>query len=193
MPWPVRCGKSGHLVVGAEAGVGDHLARGRVDRLARRARLGRGERRRLRACFSRFQTSICRARRLAEHGRARDVRLVAVHRAAVVDLDDVAFAQLLRLDAAVRERGVLAEASPPAPPLAPSARYAAAMLARRSPCVMPSCSVAKRGRERCERDVVGALHQRDLGRRLDHAAAGGDGLAHARTRRRAVPSARRRR
>ena len=44
MPCPVRCGRPGHLVVGTEAGVGDHLARGGVDRLAGRADLGRGER-----------------------------------------------------------------------------------------------------------------------------------------------------
>ena len=38
-----------HLVAGTEAGVGDHLARRRVHRFARRARLRGGERRGLRA------------------------------------------------------------------------------------------------------------------------------------------------
>ena len=48
------------------------------------------------------------------------------------------------------------------------------MLSRRSPCVIPSRSVASAGLVGGDRHVVGALHQRDLGRRLDHAAAGGD-------------------
>ena len=46
---------------------------------------------------------------LAEHERPRDVRLVAFDRAAVVDHDDRAFADRLRLDRAVGERGVVAD------------------------------------------------------------------------------------
>ena len=102
-------GQSRHLVVGTEAGVGDHLARRGVDGFARRAR---SSPRQTPPPAPASRGSRCRSavRRLAEHRRARDVRLVAVDLAAAVHLDDVAFLQLLRLDAAVRERGERAEA-----------------------------------------------------------------------------------
>ena len=46
---------------------------------------------------------------LAEHERARDVRLIALDGAAVVDHDDRAFANRLRRHRAVGQRGVLAD------------------------------------------------------------------------------------
>ena len=82
--------------------------------------------------------------------------------------------QLLRRDAAVRERRVLAEADGDVGLCAPSARYAARMLL---PQIALRHPLAQRGERRLvggDRDVVGALHQRDLGWRLDHPAAGGD-------------------
>ena len=108
MPWPVRCGRPGTLYPGSEAGIGDHLPRGGVHRFAGRAGPGGGQRGILRLALDVPDLPLARGR-LAEDGRAGDVRLVALDRAAVVDQHHVALAQLLRLDAAVRKRGVLAE------------------------------------------------------------------------------------
>ena len=54
-------------------------------------------------------------------------------------------------------------------------RVASPTFAEMSCCVIPSCSVLNGRADRRERDVVRALHQRDLGGRFDHAAAGRDG------------------
>src|SRR5213078_4492249 len=103
---PVR--QARHLVTRSEAGIGDHFARRGVNRLAGRADLRRRERRRLRALLEVPHVDLTR-RWLAEYRRAGDVRLIAVPADTVVDLDDVAVLEALRLDAAVRERRVLPE------------------------------------------------------------------------------------
>src|SRR5262249_48057085 len=95
--------EAGHFIVGTEAGVGDHLARGCVDRGACRPYLRRLERRALRALLELPHVALA-LRGFAEHRRARDVRRVALDGAAGVNEDDVALPDLLRLDAAMRKR-----------------------------------------------------------------------------------------
>ena len=88
MPWPVRCDSAGKLVAGtiAPAFVGARARRHRRSRPARRS-WPRGSR----SAGPRWtwsQTLRCSARRVgAEDERARDVGLIAVHRAAAVEQD----------------------------------------------------------------------------------------------------------
>src|SRR5262249_10243100 len=88
-----------------------------------------------------------------------------------VDQHDVALTKLLRLYAAVRERRVLAEdherAVGVAAELPRRRRHRRAELRVRHALL----HTLERGADRLERDVVRALHQRDLGGRLDHATA----------------------
>src|SRR5581483_5991444 len=98
-----------HLVIRAEAGVGDHLARGGVHRLAGRSRPGRGQCGVLRFALQIPDATLALGR-LAENERARDVGLIPLDGAPAVHQHHVAFLQLLRLDAAVREGRVLSEA-----------------------------------------------------------------------------------
>src|SRR6266536_5079659 len=102
-------GKTWHFVVRAETRVGDHFARRGVDRLTRHAGLRGVERGHLCALLEIPHVDLT-LRRFAKHHGPRDVRLIAVDHAAVVDLDDVAFLQFLRRDAAVGKGGVFAEA-----------------------------------------------------------------------------------
>src|ERR1043166_6852721 len=102
-------GKTGHFVVRSEAGVGDDLARGRIDGLARHAGFGGVECRHLSALLEIPDLGLA-LRRLAEHDGARDVRLIAIHDAAVVDLDDVCVVDGYQSDAAVRKCREFAEA-----------------------------------------------------------------------------------
>src|SRR5262245_12163410 len=172
---PVSCamGKSRDFVVRAETGVRNHLARRRVDRFAGHAGLRGVERGHLRALFEVPHVDLA-FRRLAEHDGARDVRLITIDHAAVIDLDDVTFLERLRRDAAMGERRVLTEADG-------DRRTLRAERAVRRQDVVPQIALrhafAKRGEPGLvggERHVVGPLHQGDLGRRLDHAAARGD-------------------
>jgi hypothetical protein len=96
------------------------------------------------AFFSRFQISVWRAERRPKTTGARDVGLIAVDRAAAVDLDHVAFLQLLRLDAAVRERGERAEADPGAAAGRAEQAMRGGDVGLQIACVMPSLNVWKR-------------------------------------------------
>src|SRR5207247_3129510 len=159
--------QAGHFVIGAEPGVGNHLARGRVDCLARDARLRGGEGGRLRALLEIPDIDLAPGR-LAEDGRARDVRLISVHVAAIVDLHDVAFTELLRRDAAVRERGVLAEADGDVRALRADRAISRVDVVAQ---VLLRHALAQRGVPglvRRDRHVPCALHQINLARRLDH-------------------------
>src|SRR5688572_3930767 len=166
--------QAGHLVIRAEAGVGDHLASRGVDRFARRAWLHHRERGSLRLLLEIPDLRLAR-RGAAEHRGARDVGLIAVDRAAAIHLDDVAFFQFLRLDAAVWKRGVFTEADRRAAGRAERAMRrgdVGAQLVLRH----PFAESLKRRLERLDRDVAGFLHQRQLGGVLEHPAARRDRL-----------------
>ena len=90
--------------VGTVAGGGDDVACRGVDRFQRRAGLRGGERGVLRVAHD-TEHLVHLLAGFAEHERARDVGLVALHRAAVVDHDDRPFADRLRRHRAVRQRG----------------------------------------------------------------------------------------
>src|SRR5262245_44320640 len=92
-------GKPRDFVVRPEPGVRDDLACRRVDLFAGHAGLRGAEGSHLRALFEVPHVDLA-FRRLAEHNGARDVRLIAIDHAAVVDLHDVAFLEFLRRDAA---------------------------------------------------------------------------------------------
>ena len=96
------------VVVGAVAGIGDDLAGGGVDRVAGHAGTRGGKRRRLRAMDD-VEDILHLVGGLAEDKGARDVGFIALDRAAVVDQDDRAFADDLRLERAMRQRGVFAD------------------------------------------------------------------------------------
>ena len=157
---------------GAVAGVDDDVARGGVDRFERRARLRGFERGALRALHD-VEDLVHLVGRLAEDERARDVGLVAFDGAAVVDHDDRAFANDLRRDRAVRQRGPLAGLH---------ARFAGksdAVVRLRDQLgdiVLRHARLQRfvDGLVDLQRGGVGELHQRQLVRVLDHAAAGGD-------------------
>jgi hypothetical protein len=70
--------QAGHFVIGAEARVGDDLARGGVHRFAGRARFGGGEGGVLRATFQLPDVALP-LRGFAENESARDVGLVCAH------------------------------------------------------------------------------------------------------------------
>src|SRR6266487_574162 len=166
-------GKTWHFVVRAETRVGDHFARRGVDRLTRHAGLRGVERGHLCALLEVPHVDLT-LRRFAKHHGARDVRLIAIHHAAVVDLDDVAFLQFLRRDADVGKGGVFAEAGG-------NRRTLRAERAVRREDVVPEIALRHAFAKRCEsrlvgreRHVVGALHQRNLGGRLDRPASSGD-------------------
>src|ERR1700678_2757591 len=88
--------QSWHFVSGAEARIGNHFARGCVDRFARSARVGGGQGGVLRLAFEVPNLRLA-FRWFAEDSGARDVRLIAFHAASVVYQYHVAFAKLLRL------------------------------------------------------------------------------------------------
>src|SRR5436190_6696043 len=166
-------GKTWHFVVRTETRVGDHFARRGVDRFTRHAGLRGVERGHLCALLEVPHVDLT-LRRFAKHHGPRDVRLIAVDHAAVVDLDDVAFLEFLRRDAAVGKGGVFAEAGG-------NRRALRAERAVRGEDVVPEIALghtfAKRRESRLvgrERHVVGALHQRNLGGGLDRPASSGD-------------------
>src|SRR5215210_1256764 len=94
------------LVVGTVAGVDDHLARRSIDVFAWNAWFRRGERCVLRPALD-LEDALHLVCRLAQYERAADVGGVALHFAAAVDQQDRPFANHLRLDRAVRQRGIL--------------------------------------------------------------------------------------
>ena len=96
------------LESGAVARVDDDLARGGIELLERHARLAAFSAA-VCACFTMSKTFFILSVGLAEHERPGDVRLVAFDRAAVVEHDDRALADGLRLDRSVGQRGVLAD------------------------------------------------------------------------------------
>ena len=170
MPWPVRWGRPGHLVAGPEAGVGDHLARGGVHRLARRADLRGGERRGLRLLLEIPHLGLARGR-LAEDRRPRDVGLVAVpssrrRRSGRRRRPSAAAARCCR--AGTRCTGRTTRRSRRWRPAAGRRRV---MLPPSSPCVMPSRSVASPALNAASVMSFAYCMQRDLRRRLDHPAA----------------------
>src|ERR1035438_2651004 len=161
--------QSRRLISRTEARAGDYISRRRVHALAGRARLRRRQRGILRPPLQIPHFALPLGR-LAEHRGARDVALIPFHAAPVVDQHHVAFVQLLRLCAAVGERRVLAENGhrrPAHPKLTEGRRDVGAQLALRH--------AFAHGGERClvgfDGDIVGALQERDLGRRFDHPAA----------------------
>src|SRR6266581_4383016 len=91
------------LVVGAEARIRDNLARGVIHGARQTPNACRVERGILRLAHD-FECPRHFFRWLAEDSRACHVRLVTFHCAAAVDQHHVALFQLLRLDAAVRQR-----------------------------------------------------------------------------------------
>ncbi len=95
------------FIVGAEAGRGDDLAGGVVDGVAGNAGLSGGERGGLGAVDD-VEDLFLPVGWLAVDEAAGDIGLVAFDGAAVVDEDDLAFADDLWAGAAVRERGPLA-------------------------------------------------------------------------------------
>ena len=118
--------------------------------------------------------------RFAEDERARDIRSVAFHRASAVDQHDGSFANFLRCDRTMRERGILADLHIRAAFETQLAMRADQNSARR----FASCPLAAMiGRVvGGERYVRRQTHQLDFMRALDHAAAGGD-RSRARERR----------
>ena len=165
-------GQAGQFVAGAEAGVGNDLARRGVDGLARGAGFGGGQRGILRLALQGPDFFLARGGFAEDHG-AGDVGLIAVHGAAIVEQNHVAFVQGLRHGAAVGEGGVLAEADGDAALEAKGAIGGADVVAE----LGRGHALAERG----EAGAVGfdsyigrALHERELGFGLDHAAAGGD-------------------
>jgi hypothetical protein len=119
----------------------------------------------------RRRASSCRL--LAEGEAAADVGLVAFDGAAVVDEDQAAFLEHLRLDRAVRERGIAVDLATGV------AGKADPLVGRADP--LADLAVGDAGLDRLprrfvdrERDVVGQLHQLQLGGAFDGAAAGGD-------------------
>src|SRR6185503_12476823 len=92
--------QAGHFVVGAEAGIGDRFARGRVHGFAGSARFGGAERRVLGFTFQIPNLALARGGLAKNHG-ASDVGLVALYCAAIVDQNVIAFTKLLRCGNAV--------------------------------------------------------------------------------------------
>src|ERR1019366_1832192 len=110
--------------------------------------------------------------RLPEHDGARNIRRVALDLHAVVDHHHVTFLQLLRRGAAVGQGGVLAELDAHETGEAkrgePGHDVVLEFVLRH-----PVTHGLEAGLVRSDRHVVRPLHQRDLGLRLDHAAARG--------------------
>ena len=113
--------------------------------------------------------------RRAKDRRPRDVRRIPLDRAPGVHEHDVAVAQRLRLDASVRKGRVLAKDHQRA--IGVSAECRGGLGDMRSQLMRrhPFFQGPERFANRLERDVVRPLHQRDLGRRLEHSATGSDG------------------
>ncbi len=169
MPWPVRCGRPGVLIAGSEAGVGDDFAGGGVHALAGGAWFRRGEGGILRAALEVPYFALTLGG-FPEDGGAGDVALVALDAAAIVDQDHIAFAELLRLYAAVGEGGVLTEDGHGCAAGAEGAECGGdvgAEIALRHAFT----EGGERGLVGFDGDIVGALQESDLGGRFDHAAA----------------------
>src|ERR1039458_5436629 len=160
------------FVAWAEACIGDDLARGGVDRFARGAGPGGGQGGVLRLALQGPDFLLARGGCAEDHG-AGDVGLIAIHRAAIVEQDHVAFVKGLRHGAAVGEGGVLAETDGDAALEAKGAVGGADVVAEFG----RGHALAKRGEAGAvgfDGDIGRALHEREFRLGLDHAAAGGD-------------------
>ena len=160
-------------VAGAEAGGGDDLAGGGVDGLGLDAGAGGGEGGGLGAVDDVEDVALALGG-LAVDEAAGDVGLVALDGAAVVDEDDLAFANDLRLQAAVGQGGGGANL---AGGVALDAGAGVAFGDKGGEVVTGDAGPGRfpGGFVDCEGDGVGELHEGELGGRLDLTAAGDDG------------------
>ena len=147
MPWPVRCDSAGQPVARAVAPAFVGRAHGVVD-AARRQR--RPSPLRSRSAGRGGPGPIpCAARpsAVAEHERARDVRLIALDRAAAVHQHDFAALDDVRLACCRADRRRLAEQHQ-APSYCRPRRCGRGIIASMSAGVMPRSSARRRGEAR---------------------------------------------
>src|SRR5215469_4753763 len=159
-----------HFVTWTEAGIDNDFARRGVHGFAGCAWFGGGESSILGPTLEVPYLDLAR-RRLSKYDGSRDVGLISLDGAAIVDLDDVAWAQFLGLNAAMGEGGVLAEVHRHLPGDAESAIGAPNVVGqrgRRHAFVERSEASPVGG----DGDVVAPLQQSDLRGGFDHAAAG---------------------
>ena len=171
MPWPTRWREV--LEAGTVAGVGDHLARGGVERLERHAGLRGLAASRSARCLTMSKTVFILSVGLPSTNVRVMSGLVALDRAAAVDHDDRALADRLRLDRAVRERGVFADLHAGA---AGKPRRSCACVDEAADRVLRHARLqrAVRPLRSLQRHLRREPHQLDLVRLLDHPAAGDD-------------------
>ena len=173
MPCPVRWGRPGHPIVRTEPGVGDHLAGGGIDRLAGRAHLGRGEARRPGpfAPGSRPRSGAGWAGRRPSCGSCRTgspPRRMPVSSRTMSPCASRCGCTLPCGNAEYSPKPTSAQGSLPPRRVMGGGHVAAELVLGHA-----RAQGGERGLEGEDRDVGGPLHQRQLGGRLDHAAAGG--------------------
>src|SRR5260370_21080276 len=160
------------FVVRTEASVGNDFAGCSIHVAARDARTRRREPRRLRLAHD-VTYFLHLVARFAEHERARDIRLITLNRATVIDHDDGAFANYLQGGRAVGEGGIFSDLH---------ARFTGESQLRVGSGDQVFHLALRHAVFHCpvhrlvcsESYLICQLHERQLMRALDHAASGGD-------------------